>query len=399
MRGLHRRLLRGRGAVYWLAAAGGQFLLPTEAVHARVALTALAVVAGAIGTIIPTSLIVVLWADTAVALGFWWLLGPVAGVDIVLFSVVAGASLLLPRRVAKPVLVAAFISEFAEIPLHLLASRWQLPLMHSAAQVMETGELLIGVGLRSFFLVVAMLLFFSVSAMLGSALAELEDRVRGKDAFIAAIGHAVRTPLTAVIGFAETLRDGVADRDEEREMAGIIADQGREMAGIVDNFVVAARADIGELTLRLEATDLFLAAHNSMDNCSACRSSREVEFVGAETLVIADPPRLRHAIHNLISNAVLYGGEAVTVITGSGDGSGWVDVVDDGPGLPAGVAERAFERYRSEALSTAGSVGLGLAVANLLATAMGGDLAYRRESGSTTFRLTLPLAGIQAAVA
>jgi signal transduction histidine kinase len=111
-------------------------------------------------------------------------------------------------------------------------------------------------------------------------------------------------------------------------------------------------------------------------------------------VVLGDQLRIRQILRNLLSNAVQHGGPTIRIY-GDEAGSRYViSVEDDGEGVPEHVAERLFTRFvhKGETPLTAGSIGLGLAVARLLAEAMGGSLDYERITGRTSFVLALPLA-------
>jgi signal transduction histidine kinase len=108
---------------------------------------------------------------------------------------------------------------------------------------------------------------------------------------------------------------------------------------------------------------------------------------------MADPTRVRQIVRNLITNALRYGGSTITVTTGSRGETAYVQVRDDGPGIPEEKRDRIFEPYESahEAVGMPGSVGLGLTISRKLARLLGGDLSYRSDGGSL-FELTLPAA-------
>ena len=111
-------------------------------------------------------------------------------------------------------------------------------------------------------------------------------------------------------------------------------------------------------------------------------------------MVQADPLRVRQILRDLISNAIQHGGPNIRIYGDSAGSKYVVSVEDDGPGVPSEIADRLYTRFvhRSEVPLTAGSAGLGLAVAQLLAQAMGGSLDYERVANRTAFVLSLPLA-------
>ena len=102
--------------------------------------------------------------------------------------------------------------------------------------------------------------------------------------------------------------------------------------------------------------------------------------------------RVRQIVRNLATNAIVHGGEHIRVTTTRRAGQARLTVIDDGPGLAPGDEERVFEPFQHGNQEARGhnSVGLGLTISRQLARLMGGDLTYRREGGTTVFRLVLP---------
>jgi PAS domain S-box-containing protein len=222
----------------------------------------------------------------------------------------------------------------------------------------------------------------------------LEHLIRSKDEFVASVSHELRTPLTAVVGLAQELRKSweMFATDEISEFIGLIADQATEVADIVEDLLVAARADIGKVTVRPEAVDV----KDQIDGVIAALGSQDRTRITVDissTDVWADPTRLRQIIRNLLTNAIRYGGRDVWLATSVIDGQMKLRIADDGPGISPGLEEKIFEPYTRahEPGSQPNSVGLGLTVSRHLARLMGGDLAYEREPMSA-FVLTLPTA-------
>jgi signal transduction histidine kinase len=114
--------------------------------------------------------------------------------------------------------------------------------------------------------------------------------------------------------------------------------------------------------------------------------------VGGRGKVWADPSRTRQIIRNLITNAVRYGGDRVTVEAVEGDQRTVLTVTDDGPGVDPAQWESIFEPYQRahEAPTQPASIGLGLTVSRQLARLMDGDLVYGFGERGSVFTLTLP---------
>lgn len=222
-------------------------------------------------------------------------------------------------------------------------------------------------------------------------LAELVD---SKDRFVASVSHELRTPLTTVVGLSSELRDYQQrfTPGEFHEMLDLIATQATDVGHIVEDLLVAARADIGTVSLHTEELDVRpVIAAEVAGHCPEVLSLGEREL-----MVSADTTRLRQIMRNLLTNAERYGGDHMEVAAGRGVDQVWIEVRDDGPGISPDHVARIFLPYETAhpTRGVTGSIGLGLAVARQLARLMGGDLTYDRRGGLTVFRLTLP-AGLE----
>ncbi len=229
---------------------------------------------------------------------------------------------------------------------------------------------------------------------------QLEESIRSKDQFIASVSHELRTPLTGIVGLAEALKSDreLFSGEELDEFMTLITEQGAELGNIIEDLLVAARADIGTLSVKPKVMDIndeirsILALHLPKAGGRLHASVR-----GDRAEAIFDPLRFRQIVRNLITNALRYGGDhiwAEVEVRGPGVVA---TIVDDGDGVPIGAERAIFEAYgrASNSITTPSSVGLGLAVSRQLAELMQGELAYRRVGGQSRFELTLPLASVR----
>jgi signal transduction histidine kinase len=198
--------------------------------------------------------------------------------------------------------------------------------------------------------------------------------------------------LTAVVGLAEELRAGHTqiDGEERDQLIGVIADESREMADLVDDLLIAAGSEDGAVAIFPERTDLSLLASSVASNLTV-PGDVTLAIDDQPSAAYADPVRVRQVIRNLLTNAMRYGGKQVSVTFGVTEAGRYLDVSDDGPGIPEHDLEAIFEPYgrASSGNVVPGSVGLGLTVSKRLAEIMGGSLTYV-PSGGCTFRLTVP---------
>ncbi len=239
---------------------------------------------------------------------------------------------------------------------------------------------------------------------LGRHLATTEQR---RTQLLGEVTHELRTPITVIRGQTEGLIDGVVEPSPE--VFAAIADEASRLQRLIDDLTLLSRADEG--TLEVHLTDLDLGAvavaaaerlrpQFDYDNVSLAVDAGATR---GPLLVRGDSDRLTQVLSNLLGNALghtpMHG--TVTVTTGRVDSHAFVDVIDTGPGIPAGELERIFQRfYRgsdrggvADRPSRAGR-GIGLTIARSLARAQGGDVvAISTGPGDgATFRLTIPLA-------
>ena len=175
-------------------------------------------------------------------------------------------------------------------------------------------------------------------------------------------------------------------------MIAVVATESREMVDLVDDLLVAARSTDGAVPVFPERTDLSLLAA-SVASHLAIPDDVDVVIDDSASAAYADPVRVRQVIRNLLTNALRYGGKNVRVTFGEASATVFLDVTDDGAGIPAPHLDKIFEPYGRGATDHAvpGSVGLGLTLSKRLAELMGGSLSYEPSDGCT-FRLILPSA-------
>ncbi len=223
----------------------------------------------------------------------------------------------------------------------------------------------------------------------------LEGLIEDKDRFIASVSHELRTPLAAVFGLASELEErwDTFSEDELRSLVEVIAGQSSDLTALVEDLLLAAKLEMGEVRVEPEIVDLLELTEAAADEVKRSDAPLEqIDVVGEPQDAFADPSRTRQVIRNLLTNAARYGGPRVHVTVGQ-DGPGSICVRDNGGGLPEHEWERIFDPYhRATAEPQLGSLGLGLTISRQLARAMGGDITYRYQMGESIFTLQLPVA-------
>ena len=240
----------------------------------------------------------------------------------------------------------------------------------------------------------------TIAAMIGAflereqAYARLEQLVQLKDRFLASVSHEIRTPLTSVVGFASVLRND-PDRlfsEEGSELVELILRQSLEVSDMVEDLLVSARAEIDAVTVAKEPVNLG----EEIESVLAARLATDEKDIfvaaGPTHTALADPTRVRQVIRNLVTNALRYGDDEITITTHRDGPDVTLVFSDNGEGIPNEYRQRIFEPYHRGESGTAQpqSIGLGLAVSRQLARLMDGDLTLRSDLGPATLQLTLP---------
>jgi two-component system OmpR family sensor kinase len=221
-----------------------------------------------------------------------------------------------------------------------------------------------------------------------------EERLRR---FVADASHELRTPLAAVSAYAELFERGARTQPEDlaRVMAGVRSEAAR-MGLLVEDLLLLARLDEGR-PLERQPVELVRVAAEAVDAARMVDASWPAQLVASEPVeVVGDAARLRQVVDNLLANVRAHTppGTRTTVRVAREGPQAVVDVSDDGPGLNAEQAERAFERfYRAEVSRSRqhGGAGLGLSIVAAIVAAHGGTVGVSdTEGGGATFTVRLP---------
>jgi signal transduction histidine kinase len=225
---------------------------------------------------------------------------------------------------------------------------------------------------------------------------QLKASNESKDRLLASVSHEIRTPLTAIVGLSEEIASNGTSlgNDELEELNSIIAVQSRELAELVEDLLVASRAEFGNLSIKPGLINLRDEVDSVLRGVTESHPTHKViAAAGSGVQAWADPLRCRQIIRNLLTNAIRYGGDRIAVMVQENGEAAQILVADDGKGVGPAETELIFERYyRSQQSPTQpGSVGIGLAVSRQLAEMMGGTLRYVGSLDESRFELSLPL--------
>ena len=227
--------------------------------------------------------------------------------------------------------------------------------------------------------------------------------------FVANVSHELRTPLTNVRSYAETIRDagGELPRDMENSFLDIIITETDRMTHIVQDLLTLSRLDSGRADMvftRFPFGDAIESVVRS-NQLNARQRGHELTYAPEDTLplITGDRSRLEQVMMNILGNAVKYtpDGGHIRVTAGSGADSVWMEVCDDGIGIPEKDRDRIFDRfYRVDKARSreSGGTGLGLSIAKEIVQRHHGTISLAPHEGpGTTVRLELPIAQPDAA--
>jgi PAS domain S-box-containing protein len=231
-----------------------------------------------------------------------------------------------------------------------------------------------------------------------------EDANRMKDEFLATVSHELRTPLSAIVGWAQVLREGgLSGADVERAVASIDRNA-RAQSQLISDLLDVTRIVSGKLRLELQALNPVHVVDAAADTVRPTADAKGVtlEISAAPGLppVQGDLHRLQQVVWNLIANAVKFtpkdGRVRVRVEPLGGEVA--IAVEDTGQGINPEFLPHVFERFRqAEGASdrTHGGLGLGLAIARQLAQLHGGDITAESDGVGRGARFTIRLPAMQ----
>ena len=226
-----------------------------------------------------------------------------------------------------------------------------------------------------------------------------------KSEFVSSVSRELRSPLTSIYGFAETLLRGDVEFGEEERgtFLGYIASEAGRLTAIVDRLLAVAQLDSGDLHVQVAPTEVGRLLSEVVAAAKQSLVLDGHEFVldlPPEPLAAdADRDKLRQIVTDLVENAVKYspGGGTVTVSARRRDDTVEVSVEDEGIGIPQAEQTRIFAKFYRAASGrrdlASGGTGLGLFIARELLAAMRGRITVRSVEGEgSTFTFSLPLA-------
>ena len=226
----------------------------------------------------------------------------------------------------------------------------------------------------------------------------LEETEKMKNEFISSVSHELRTPLTSIRGWVETLRT-LDDPEDENYRKGleIINNETARLYNMVEELLDFSRLQNGRLKMSCHPLDLVAELTDAVLFCEA-RIQREgllLSYSEPEEMipVYADPNRLRQGFINILDNAIKYSapGGRITVKIWQGEYKAFIEIIDQGRGIPPEDLENVKTKFYKGSNSVRGS-GIGLALVDSIMTALDGTLDLKSTLGrGTVVTLGLPI--------
>lgn len=236
-------------------------------------------------------------------------------------------------------------------------------------------------------------------AELEQALAAAEKASRAKGAFLSSMSHDIRTPMNAIIGFAEIIAQNTGDKDVVERSVQKILKSGDVLLKLINDILDLSKIESGKTTLDFTAVDLNTEIENLSVMFSESTEQAGVNFVVLKNIenryVLCDNIKFSQIMVNILSNAVKFtpkGGRIVFSITERGRAeNGFAQYVfsvkDTGIGMSENFRSHAFEMFEREKTTTETGIsgtGLGLAIVKRLVEMMGGEVEIISELGKGT---------------
>ena len=235
---------------------------------------------------------------------------------------------------------------------------------------------------------------------LEKALARAREAEKARSMFFSIVSHDIRTPLNAILGYAELLQCGTSSQAERDETLKSIRASGTTLLQLVNDVLDLAKMDAGKMTLRLSPVRLFRLVDDVFATFRMAASEKGVELVNhtAEVpTVLLDDHRFRQILFNLVGNAVKFTDHGSVTVSAFYTGTNLeVFVSDTGCGIAPDMLTRVLDPFvqvqdPSHAADRAGGTGLGLSICRRLVETMGGELLVESELGrGSTFKAYVP---------
>lgn len=217
------------------------------------------------------------------------------------------------------------------------------------------------------------------------------NHARMRQEFTANVSHELKTPLTAISGYAELIGSGMADEKDTRHFANEIYRSSDRLLTLINDIMRLSELDENEHTFEMEYVDLYAAAQGCLDMMEMQAEKQDIvlHLEGENTKIIANKTLIDELLYNLCSNGIRYNirGGSVTLSVKPKNGKVLLSVKDTGIGIPKEHQERVFERfYRVDKGRSKqnGGTGLGLAIVKHIVAQHNAKIELESEAGKGT---------------
>ena len=239
----------------------------------------------------------------------------------------------------------------------------------------------------------------SLAEAFNNMVQRVQDAQQSQRDLVANVSHELKTPLTSIQGFAQSILDGVSQKPEAIQRAAmIIQTEANRMQRLVQDLVVLARLEGGMVEMQCELVNLSALLRATVEKFRLQASEARIQLdvdVPEETWVEGDADRFVQVFSNLVDNAVKYTpAEGVVKMRAQvRDGNVQVQVADNGVGIEPADRERIFERfYRADRDRSRAGMGLGLAITRQIVLAHGGSIRVDpNQPHGAVFTVNFPL--------
>lgn len=209
--------------------------------------------------------------------------------------------------------------------------------------------------------------------------------------FTANVSHELKTPLTAISGYAELIGNGMTGKEDTIRFSNEIHSNANRLLSLINDIIKLSELDEADHQMEMERIDLYKLAENCAQMMQVTAEKQGIRLIlqGESTMVMANKGLMDEVFYNLCSNAIRYNkpGGSVTVTVGTKDERPFLSVADTGIGIPKECQERVFERFyrvdKSRSKSTGGT-GLGLAIVKHIVAQHNAALHLDSELGEGT---------------
>ncbi len=245
-----------------------------------------------------------------------------------------------------------------------------------------------------------------LSVSLNRMITRLDDAFANSKRFVADASHELRTPLTVLRGELEGLLREPGFNADQRDRLGSLLEEIQRLSHIVERLLTLSRLDAGEAQVEWVTFDLGELVSSVADQLNLLAKDKGITLTCAAASrvhVRGDRTRFKQVVVNLLDNALKYTPEQgrITLTVSARPNEAWLEVADDGVGIPASALPHVFDRfYRVDPARAPadGGAGLGLAIVKSICSAHGGHIQVQSQpGGGSRFLVRLPLASPESA--